>query len=1067
MKHHLLKFFKKAMLLSTITILQIFAYGQTKTASVTLNKNVTYQKITGFGGFVNSPQFGYGFMSSDEINTVWNTSATGYNIMRIYIPIGDTTLSLSIAAWSQALSTAQLAKSLGLKVFATPWSMPAAWKTKNTINAVDSTGASASLAPAHYADYANYLNNFVVYMRTNGVELDAISIQNEPNEQATYAGCIWSPAQIATFLKQNAPVISCKVMAAESVGISDDYVNAMTADTAVMNHLGIYAGHQYGGISTTAVQNMQAKGKEVWMTEFLLNWNSGTTRNFSWGTDAFTFANAVNLAMVDNVNAWVHYAAKRYYGMIGDGTNGTTLGVITKRGNILTQFAKYITGATRIQHTWSDTTNVLNGSSYLSASGDSVIVEVINSSNNNYRLTVNLPFLTLHGRSVTTTATTSLVETDTVLATESARLKVNISPSSVTTLIYVKSHDLVPSQMTSQVVNYDTIESQTPTNPLFGTAYKLSGKSSVIFKSGTPLISANTTLSNGYLALNKKFNRLVFHVATISSASGYTSANTTLYYVNSAGTVNSHNYGTVNLTASGNFDMVFDISPNVLTDGCQGILSLTNGNFTSILTIQFGNVYFAIGNEKGYRFSGVYSGYDSHLLDALDDATNTTMDFTGVTGIPAGTNWNAVAANKNCIYYVQSGAAVASQPNVIAGTNSQTLKLVDGAGDFYSPTNFTATNASYQATINGYKMLVLPFDATIPTGVSAFNLQYSNNTLLVGNLIYTSTIPANTPVLVTGNGTFTFLGSGNVTPMPNLVSGIANGIYIGINMPIGSYYLNVNNGTASFSRSTTTVRPISSFDAYLSLGASVTAASIPLKLPIVPIAFTGCPNVNLIVARPGYNSYNNEPLSMYNLDTATGAATLIPGGPVKDQSTNVNIDLNGIGLNAQDGFVYGIRDSINTARTAQTAILYRVGSNYGSYTLGTLPAPALSGVENLAVVNPSAGTFDDQGNYYYIGMAGVYASNAFTPSSYYVGKLANVAALIGGTGQLVATWTKINLDNAPASYKTSIYTTITSTSGSGAGTSFQDITYSNLYRSLYVYAAYNTGSGLCGSVDWH
>ncbi len=235
---------------------------------------------------------------------------------------------------------------------------------------------------------------------------------------------------------------------------------------------------------------------------------------------------------------------------------------------------------------------------------------------------------------------------------------------------------------------------------------------------------------------------------------------------------------------------------------------------------------------------------------------------------------------------------------------------------------------------------------------------------------------------------------------------------------------------------------------------------------LAPTAFTGCPNINLVVARRGYNTYNNEPLSFYNLDTATGAATIIPGGPLMDQAQGKNIELNGAGVNGQDGFVYGIRDTINTAGTAQAAMFYRAGGNYASDMLGNLAAPGLLGGENLAVVNPSAGGFDDQGNYYYIAMAGAYSftSKTFTPSSYYVGTLTGVATMAAGTGTLTPTWTKIDFTTAPASYKSSLYNAISSSSGTGAATSFQDITYSNLYKSLYVYAAYNTGQAYSGQL---
>ena len=58
-------------------------------ATLRVNVSTVYQHITGFGGFVCSPQFGYGHMSDADIKKVWGTTSTvGCNIMRLYIPIG-------------------------------------------------------------------------------------------------------------------------------------------------------------------------------------------------------------------------------------------------------------------------------------------------------------------------------------------------------------------------------------------------------------------------------------------------------------------------------------------------------------------------------------------------------------------------------------------------------------------------------------------------------------------------------------------------------------------------------------------------------------------------------------------------------------------------------------------------------------------------------------------------------------------------------------------------------------------------------------------------------------------
>lgn len=834
--------FKTAVVLAFLITLDNTVFAQTKTATVKLNKDISYQKITGFGGFVNSPQFGYNHMTDDEIRKMWGqNSEAGYNIMRIYIPIGEEN-------WPQALSTAQLAQSLGLKIFASPWSMPADWKTYNTTASryTDETGAvkPVYLAEQHYEDYALYLDKFVSYLKTNGVDLYAISLQNEPDYQVDYAGCIWTPAQMAKFIKEQGDKINCKIIAPESVGITDTYATAFM-DPAVLANLDIFGGHQYGAIQS-GLLNVQAQGKEVWMTEFLINWNaSGTSRNYNWQSDAFDFATKVNEAMLANVNAWVHYATKRYYGPMGDGQFGTVAGEITKRGNVLSHYAKYVTGAKRIQNTWNDNTAQLSGSSYISEAGDKVFVVVINSSANSYNLSVDLPFLSTSGKAITTTETTSLVENDVAFTAETARPVVTIGASSITTLVFNKSGERQVSQMASQLINYQKIEGQTVTNTDYGTAYRLSGKT-IQHKVDMPLFSANKDISKGFLQLSGKFNRLVFRVESLSSSNLYTSSTATLYYVNNAGAVASHNYGTINFARRDNFDWVFDISEDVLPDGITGIISIYNNNYSSLLTFKLQDVYLAVGNEKGYKFSGTYSNSDSYLLDCLGDAGYTSLDFTQATSIGSQTDWHAASVNKNSVFYTQS-AVLSDKTNVVNGAVCEKLELSDMAGDFYSPFGFTATTANYRSTLNGLKMLVLPFESNIPTGVKAYTLEFTDPKV-TGKIITTSKIPANTPVLVNGIGTFTFEGTGPVSSSANLRTssangeiaasaarnmqvGITGGVYIGIKVPVGGYYLSNNSGSATFNRVALASQPsVSSFDAYLAPGLPTTAQSLELIL---------------------------------------------------------------------------------------------------------------------------------------------------------------------------------------------------------------------------------------------
>jgi len=822
---------KKLVSLFTIHALCLLfsslCYGQLTT--VKIDKNITYQNIKGFGGFVCSPQFAYNHMSTSEIQTLWGSGSTaGYNIMRLYIPEDSNN-------WSVVLPTAQLAKSMGLTIFASPWTMPAAWKTNNHVNAVytDANGVQqiGYLKPENYQDYALYLNSFVTYLQSNGVDLDYISIQNEPDEMAQYQGCIWTPTQIATFVKDYGHLINCKVIAPESVGFTDNFANAML-NTATMANFEVYGGHQYG-LMQSAYKQFQNYNKEIWQTEYLINWNSGsqTPRDFNWNLDAFNFASSINNSMLGNINAWIHYASKRYYGLMGDGTNGTAAGVITKRGYILSHFAKYTTGKTRIAATWGDSTGALQGSSYISSDGNQVVLMVINPSSNTYNLKVDLPFYTTSGTKVLTNSSSDMLTTPVSFSTHTFRPGVEITPSSVMTFVFNKSADRPVSSMTGGNIRYNKIETQTATNSAFGTAFNISN-TTVTFSNPSPLFSNNMTASNGYLQLNDRFNKLILHVNSYTTAGQSYSDNTTLYYINSQGVTKSYNYGRINFPSGGNFDITLNISRQILTDGCKGILGLRNSNYGSVLTLNLGDVYFNVGNEMASKFNGTYSDSDSNMMDALENGYYTSLDFRTVSGITTSNNWQPVSVNSNNIFYVNSNVSSTAN-NVISGTNCSNLVLSDSGKDFQVPFNFTAGAASYSRVFNGYDVLLLPFEANIPSGVNVY-LMSPGTTAISCTPVSNGTIPANTPVLVNATGNVTFTGTGNVSTPKAITVSQMNGVYHTIKVPANAYVLKTENGVTGFYKVAAGSEPmINPFRAYLSEENTYAANILPLSFSVL------------------------------------------------------------------------------------------------------------------------------------------------------------------------------------------------------------------------------------------
>lgn len=417
---------KKLFISAAMFMASVGMNAQT-TASINVDSRVKYQHVTGFGGFSPSPQWQY-WLGDTEMDKLFGKGENqlGLNILRLYI-------ANSKSGWYSGVANAKRAKKYGAFIFASPWSPPASWKSNNS----DSNGGS--LLESRYADWATYLNDYYLYMKNQGVEIDAVSIQNEPDWNATYQSCIWTGAQLAKFLREQGSKIQCKIIAPEAIHFTKSMHEPILNDAEACKNLDILGGHFYGWDGSSYPLAAE-KGKEVWMTEFLINerqQNEG--KNIDWNTDGFLFARSINDAMLANMSAWVHYSLKRYYGCLGDGEKGTTNNAITKRGYVLSHYAKYVSGTTRVRHSLIDSSNKLSSSAYLSQTGDSVVVMVINSGSNSVNTTITLPFNTLTGKHIATTGSVNMQKKDLTWETETYKAEVAVAAYSVNTFIFKKS----------------------------------------------------------------------------------------------------------------------------------------------------------------------------------------------------------------------------------------------------------------------------------------------------------------------------------------------------------------------------------------------------------------------------------------------------------------------------------------------------------------------------------------------------------------------------------------------------------------------------------------------------
>ncbi|MCF7802947.1 MAG: T9SS type A sorting domain-containing protein [Candidatus Marinimicrobia bacterium] len=293
----------------------------------TIYLDSTEQVIRGFGAANILPW--RPDMTSGEIQKAFGTAEgqLGFSILRLRIPLQEN-------EYSQNLATAQAAHSMGAKIIASPWSPPAHMKSNNST-------IGGRLSENSYDDYAAHLKSFADYMADNGVPLYAISVQNEPDVEVSYESCDWNAEEMTRFLKENAESIGVPVIAPESYNFNKTISNLILNDSIAAAHLSIVGGHLYGG-GLDPYPLAWEKGKELWMTEHL-------DTDISWSAVLGT-GKEIHDCMVSGMNAYIWWYIVRFYGPIHDGEDwqgddiedNSEKGEITKRGNIMSQYSRFI-----------------------------------------------------------------------------------------------------------------------------------------------------------------------------------------------------------------------------------------------------------------------------------------------------------------------------------------------------------------------------------------------------------------------------------------------------------------------------------------------------------------------------------------------------------------------------------------------------------------------------------------------------------------------------------------------------------------------------------------------------
>ena len=564
------------------------AWAQTKSAILVMRAQNKYQYIDGFGGTGMDAAWGDVY-TQEKVNKLWGTGEgqMGLNIMRIRINPNE-------SGWGEYGNPIKWARKVNpnLQVFATPWTPPKKYKTSKTEKYQNDYGTwvwplvehawggqgsnGGAINPKYYTAYADFLERYRETMEQKGCPIDMISIQNESDytptatddgvEHASYESCIYSPSEMAAMVKAAREKIDpkCKVMGPECFGWGQHSYNKklLTMQDAVDN-IDVWGNHLYGTNDWSFVENVTSQtGKHMWMTEFLIDYDDDYTGKFS---AEYSMIESIEKALSAGYNAYVYYSMTHHFFATNHGGSKTEL---WKRAYVFGHYAKYATGKTRIQSVLTDkNSGLLGGSSYISESGDTVTLFILNKSTNIYNLTVALPFKPQKVEQIATNDYVNRLVKDvsSKYANSAQKVKLSLQPGTFYTFQFIQNVD-----ETSEEPLATSAKSTTNSNPISADKF-MADPTSIVY--------------NGRLYVYGTNDQQQFDATDGLSANNYSKI-TSLVCMSTEDMVNWTDHGTIDVKA---------IAPWIYTSWAPSITSRVESDGKTHFYLYFTNSATGIG----------------------------------------------------------------------------------------------------------------------------------------------------------------------------------------------------------------------------------------------------------------------------------------------------------------------------------------------------------------------------------------------------------------------------------------------------------------------------------------
>jgi glucuronoarabinoxylan endo-1,4-beta-xylanase len=441
----------------------------------TVDWNNVHQRIDGFGassawnGSWTTPEADLLFSTNNNISYSGGTyNGAGLSLLRNHITYAGNTSAASVPTTVET-GIMQMAQARGARVWSTPWTPAAGFKSTNDI--YDSKVATANginggsyLGIGNNATnqaYASQLANYVASMKnTYGVNLYAISIQNEPDADVTnYEACQWTGAQIHDFVTNLYAALiakgvgSTKIILPESQNWSDPHNLAVPAlsDPAVAGDVGIVADHDYVADNSAGDQTIPAakstpSGQAVWETEVALlsGSDSSIANGVYWARRIYQYMTQAQ------ANAY------NYWWLVASDNGGLIVNSVpAKRLFTFGQYSRFVRpNFYRINATSSQPSALISAYRATNSTAFAIVVVNTNAATDVIQ-TFNLTNFTAASMTPWVTSASLSLAPQTPVAVTNATFTYDVPAMSVVT--FVGQSDVVPGSISISTVSYNPI----------------------------------------------------------------------------------------------------------------------------------------------------------------------------------------------------------------------------------------------------------------------------------------------------------------------------------------------------------------------------------------------------------------------------------------------------------------------------------------------------------------------------------------------------------------------------------------------------------------------------------